>query len=867
LDYITNKKYIEKFLKIFISFIIPVLILTFVYYTLEIDPFGNKTLLTTDLKNQYISFFSYFKSSLQGQDSLLYSFSKTMSGNMVGLVGYYLISPFNILFLFADVSNFTIILTIITLLKIGTAGITMYIYLRTKNLKNIMIYALSTAYALSSYMLAYQQNIMWLDAVILLPIVVLGIDYILKKGKTYIYIISLALTIMTNYYIGYMVCLFSVLYFLASSISQLFSNNKEIKSVGLLTIKFLIASLLAGGISSIIWLPSILSYSGSSKVAFDISDILDTNPNFSLLDFLSKFIIGATNTDQIVSGLPNIFIPVSLLIIGLLFFMNSKISNSSKLKYGLLIAIMYISFNLVGINKIWHGFSEPTWFPYRNSFIFIFLLISIVAIQIKKFSAKSYQLVLITLLGVFTILNVNKNEYSHLTSENIKLTLIILLFSIFLISFTLNKKINKKYIFIPLLALTMFETSLNSFTILGDLYYYEADYYENFVENSKPTIDKYKSANNEFYRIEKTFSFSENDPLLLNYNGLSHYSSNETDNVKEFLGNMGYRNNGNWSIYSNGSSLFADSLLGIKYVVTDNIEKNYLNKVEDVDNQNQSVYYNPYAFPLGFTINNNDYTDISEEIQYNNPFQYQNELINKLFNMNGIHEEISADNINMEITNLDYTEKNKKHIFTKIDTEEAAFITFNIEDLSSSDQLNVFFMNDDLYNSGNIYFDDQYYGKILSTKENNIYTYNTQSEEVEVKIKLQNDEIAFKQSLFYINDINHIQELYSTAVDNQLNITEFSPTEIIGEVPTIQSSSILNLTMPYDESWKVTVDGEQVNTMSINDVLLGVEIPPESKNVELVFIPKGSNVSIVIFIGSIIIVGYIFYGEKHKNIN
>src|SRR5699024_1589115 len=129
-----------------------------------------------DLKNQYISYFAYLKNSLLRKDNLLYSFSKTLSGNMFGLVGYYLISPFNILFLFARLENFTLIFTIVILLKIGSAAVTMYIYMKYINLKSLIFYITSTSYALSGYMIIYQQNIMWLDAVILFPLVILRLD-------------------------------------------------------------------------------------------------------------------------------------------------------------------------------------------------------------------------------------------------------------------------------------------------------------------------------------------------------------------------------------------------------------------------------------------------------------------------------------------------------------------------------------------------------------------------------------------------------------------------------------------------------------------------------------------------------------------
>src|SRR5699024_12405297 len=138
--------------------------------------------------------------------------------------------------------------------------------------------------------------------------------------KSYIFIFSFSLLMIMIYYIGFMVAIFVVLYFLASAIEYLYSKKKNFKDVLLLTRKFLFSSLLAGGISSIIWIPSVLSYSGSSKISFDLSELVNMNANFTLTEFLSKFIVGSTNKNQIIRGLPNVYIASNLLILCVLFF-------------------------------------------------------------------------------------------------------------------------------------------------------------------------------------------------------------------------------------------------------------------------------------------------------------------------------------------------------------------------------------------------------------------------------------------------------------------------------------------------------------------------------------------------------------------
>ena len=65
-------------------------------------PFGTKTILTSDLENQYVQFFSYLREIYKGNHSIFYTFSKTFGGEMLSLYAYYLMSPLNIILLFSE---------------------------------------------------------------------------------------------------------------------------------------------------------------------------------------------------------------------------------------------------------------------------------------------------------------------------------------------------------------------------------------------------------------------------------------------------------------------------------------------------------------------------------------------------------------------------------------------------------------------------------------------------------------------------------------------------------------------------------------------------------------------------------------------
>lgn len=210
---IMNSKNTKKLLFI-LSFLLPIIIMFIVYALLNQWPLGEKSLIVDwDIKEQYSNYFAYLKTVLKGENNFIYSFSKVLGGDFIGLAGYYLLSPFNILFLILDNLKLEIVIFIITLLKLGASGLTFNLFISKKFKVSYYNLLFSTSYALMAYNIVYQQNLMWLDGIILLPLVILGIDNIIEDKSFLLYAISLALAIFSNYYIGYMIGIISIIYF------------------------------------------------------------------------------------------------------------------------------------------------------------------------------------------------------------------------------------------------------------------------------------------------------------------------------------------------------------------------------------------------------------------------------------------------------------------------------------------------------------------------------------------------------------------------------------------------------------------------------------------------------------------------------
>ena len=208
----------KKILIGILAFIIPILIILGVTISLEVISHGNhfkngENFLLADMASQYNSLYNYIHNVLVGNDSIFYSFSKGLGGNMASTFGYYLASPFNILYMFISKVNTPFMTYVILLIKFGLCSLFMNVFLNYKYGHKFTNLIFSVSYALMGFTTVYYFNNMWFDVIYMTPLVLLGINKLIDGNITF-YIISLALAIMFNFYIAYMLCIFCVIYFL-----------------------------------------------------------------------------------------------------------------------------------------------------------------------------------------------------------------------------------------------------------------------------------------------------------------------------------------------------------------------------------------------------------------------------------------------------------------------------------------------------------------------------------------------------------------------------------------------------------------------------------------------------------------------------
>lgn len=533
------------------SFLLPAL-LFFAYFA------GHDfNVLTVDLGQQYIDFFAFLRQNLFSHPlQLIYTFENGLGGPMLGTVAYYLASPFNLLIFFFSPKYLPLALLLIITLKIGSIGLTAYYYWQEK-VCSLLALAASLAYSLSSYVVANHFNLMWLDALILLPLLIQNIDRLLKGRKNHLLLVTFLLWV-TNFYVGIMALFFGFLYFL-SSLFQAEANRQKL-------IAYLKKSISGTFLAAFLLLPAfteILANESSHPQ-------LEFAWQFSPLKEVAKLTIGSYNFQQMQTGLPNIYFTTPFLFLTILYFTSRQIKLRPKLINLGLLLFLILSLSFQPLVLFWHLGQFPTWYPGRFTFVLIFFCLNLAVIYLshKEKLLIWQKLLLVGIAAIFwSYCCINKNSFSFLSQNNLLLTGLFLILALLFICLVYPSQLAPSFLFLIILA----ETSCNLICCFNNLAYQNSQDYENFRQNTTQITTAMRRRNSGLYRAEKTFSRSDDDAFTAGYNGIGVFNSLINQKTLNFLAQLGYLHNSN-SVVNNGGTPISDAILGVKYYIQQNID-------------------------------------------------------------------------------------------------------------------------------------------------------------------------------------------------------------------------------------------------------------------------------------------------------
>ena len=864
------KEYWPQFL---LAFLFPALTVLAAFAVTGCYPFGDRTILTVDLYHQYCPFLVAFRDKVLSGESLFYSWNDGLGQEYYAAYANYAASPLNIFSLFFTAKTMPVFIEFVTCFRAGLASLFMLLFLSSndnRRIDNITV-VFSSSYALCGWFISFFWNIMWCDAVVLLPLIALGLKRLLADRKVGLYIVTLAIAIASNYYAGYFICLFMVI-FAPAYYFCLFSGEKPKGDPGRLCFKtfigaafrFAFSSILAAGASAALTIPTYLILKNCSATGDQLK--VDYGLQNDLFDFFGRLMVAAN--PNIRDGMANVYSGIVIVLLLPLFFLLPKrtgIKLKHKIVFGVLLAVMYLSLTNRTLNFIWHGMHFPNQIPYRESFIMSFLLVFIGFLTIRRIRSLGVKYVTGAVLSsaAFLIL------YEKFGSGNegylqIGVTLLFLIIQGAALHTVSNINVKKSEFFLEtLLTVTMMvEMFAASLITIGLVCKHEGfTSYAPYGRNHEEVYAYVEQA--EGSEGHMNFERSELYPnnvcdlqSLYNVKGLSIFSSTARESFVKYMRNFGFHNNNINGLRNAGLTRVTATLLNVRNLVEIDktqavpalFEQEYKGKVI-------SSWANKDALSVGFMA---DPAVIDYAPDYDNDlnvFSKTNDWVKSMGAEDDVYKPVTL--IAGDTSGL-----------MTVDRESSAMAFTTSSNVQNNEySFNVTVKDADIGSDIYLYANSKKGGNVTITCGDKTRKFEIRSFQIitcgvfdgtpiEVYVKYSESPSSNITLYGYQLDRAGYDRMLEKFSDEQLFVSEYDTTSLSGHID-VKEDGLLFLSIPYAEGWSAVVDGENAEITPIQDALMGIRLKAGSHDISLKYTPAGFKAGLIISIVSVIAIALI----------
>ena len=792
------------------AFFVPMVIMIIIFAQRGIFPFGEESFLRTDMYHQYAPFFSEFRYKLTHGGSLLYSWNMGMGVNFAALYAYYLASPLNWLLVLCPKNYVIEFMTYMIVFKIGLSGLSFSWYLRRHNrTRDFGVAFFGIFYALSGYMAAYSWNIMWLDCILLFPLIMLGLERLVKEKKCILYCITLGLSILSNYYISIMICIFMVFYFVALLVLEGWKSWKDVLiNAGL----FALFSLLAGGLSAAVLLPEIYALQSTASGDFNFPQTISSY--FSIFDMIARH-LPAVEPEIGLDHWPNIYCGVAVLMFFLLYLGCRKISQREKIVMCSMLLFFFASFSVNVLNFIWHGFHYPNSLPCRQSFIYTFLILlacyeaytHLHEIPWKHVVTAFFASVIFVLLAQKLI----TDEAYHFSVFYVA----ILFLSIYAGLVGLYQKgVSRNVLVLLALGVVSLEAAVNT-TVTSVTTTSRTSY----IKDNKASSELVASLmpNTSFYRIEKVTRKTKNDGAWMNFPTVSLFSSTANADLTAFFKKLGCESSTNaYSI--TGSTPLVDALFAVKYALYSEETPDDGVSVPVSSKDEMYLRENTYALSLGFVVPYD--LENNWQLDRTNPAEVQNDL-SVVLGASPVLSEIPSE---INGTSFTFTPEEDGDYYVYVSNKKVEKVNAQLGERTKN-------------------FDNVSRGYLLELG------HLKSGEKITLKND-DNDQDLVAAAYRFLPE--GLESVYNILNRNSMKLAKWTDTQIHGTV-TAEKAGLLFLSIPYDKGWTIKVDGKAVEPYKVFDTFLSVHMTAGTHDISLEYMPQGLKTGGIITAGSMVV--------------
>lgn len=818
---------------LFAAWAIPSGIMLLLFMINSIYPFGDRSFLYSDMYHQYMPFFTEFMEKVKAGEPLYYSWNVGIGSNFLALYVYYLASPLHWLAFLLPPSLLMEFMSYLVIVKVGLCGLTFCIYLRKHfQTESVTTVLFAVFYALSGYMAAYNWNIMWLDCVILFPLIIWGLERLVKEGKPVLYCVMLALSILTNFYISIMICIFLVLYF----ITLLFTEERYVKPCW----QFGVYSLLAGALAAVLLIPEVCAIMATDFGAMEFPK--EVRSYFSILDELARHQMCVT-TERQLEHWPNIYCGVAVMLLVPLFAICDKIAIKRRFVMLGLIILMLFSFSTNILDFIWHGLNYPDSLPARQSFIYIFLILVMSYEAFSHIREMNKQKIIYCFLGAVVFLlfceKFAEDKDISLGLEALSMAFLAVYGMVIYYYHQHREHEWQKVLCVVGFVLVAVEAGINTYnTSIGTV---SRSGYLKPIQDYEVLYDYAKENSEGFWRVEKFERRTKNDATLAGYPSASLFSSTMNSSVANFYETLGMRHSKVFYAFD-GATALTSAMLNVEYMfgeteksmqneASENYDKLYTAVAESGD---ITLYHCNYTLPFGYVVPLDFQLSDSKG---QDPLKVQNAMIKGL----GI----------------------KDNLFTRANT-----IRDDEELILVADKDAYYYVVNGRGN-GKVDFEGDFGTKSFTDlKYNNVMYvgYLEQGSRIHIENGDEEDDTPSLNLTAYRMNQGVLIEALCMLSRQHMEDVEYDSNHISGHI-TLEEAGKVFLSVPYEEGWAVTVNDEEVEPELYGECFITIPLETGEYEIALKYDPKGRKEGIIISLCALVLfVTLLLLNKKKSNI-
>ena len=865
-----------------LAFAIPCVGMLFVMLISGYEPFGNYSMLYSDMYHQYYPFFVAYRKALRSGESLLYSWNVGLGMDYLGLISYYLASPLNLLSVLVPEILLLEFFSLLMPVKLGLAGLFFAIFLKSLFRKDdLSIAVFGGFYGLCAWALGFQWNIMWLDSFALLPLVALGTVSLLRDKKFILYTLTLFQAVFSNYYIGFFICIFVFLLFFVYEICRWQGWKRFFADL----CRIALFSVLAIGMTAILELPAFaaLQTTQSSVNKFPDSfrlNIADSHTILGLLDAMRQVAgnMGGALKPNFKEGLPNLYCGVGTIVLAFLYLQAKEVKLRDKVCAVVLLLFFNVSFIIRQLDYIWHGFHFTNMIPYRFSFLYSFVLLYMA--YRAWLLRKKFTLPQVLLAGLLTawILSCSNELDSTVSTEILSMDMEVPVYLIYNVCFLLFYMVILGYGALRrklpedageeavrqerairyhrrenarVLMLAFIGVELLANLVAFGLYFpgTGVSNYPKGTENAASMI-RYmheREKNTLFFRAETTHSQTLNDGALNGYNGVSAFTSSANVKVTEFMKALGYGAKNTYNRYCfEESSPVSNLFLNLKYMIERDGRDRGSTWFTDLHHyKNVHLLENNAYLPLGFLAE-----EALAELDFSNGgnFSFQNELFTAATGVKAdVWYRLQGENTSIIGNGVTITESTPSGYCDYTDATSGSSIVYSY--ISDRDGFCCIHLNLPKRNDYYVVVNGvELYKETISLPQMIAVGDLKAGDILDIRIACDPGEDSTMTVTAAVLDEAVFRRGYGILSESTLELTAFENTFVEGTI-RCNRDGLLYTSIPQNGNWTAKVDGEPAEITLVGDAMVGLQLTEGTHTVSFSYHNKAFSLGWKISLG------------------